>query len=294
MATIEEQTRLISRPMGQEGAYSANESERIKQQIDDLKSAASRAKVATYTIVISACAAIVILLVQIFVFKRDPSNNLLAIFGVICGATISYVIAHGTRPYAEELAELDQQLHLLEDTTEERRAERLFKLHQLDLKQYYSQTLRQANVIFVVGLFCLFSGVLIVVGVLVLIYRAQNSDLVHQILLASTGVVSGFLTNFVGSIFLKMYTETIRSLTAFHNRLVTTHHMHYGALLAAKIADKKLLYETFSKMAIGTIMRPVEKEGKAAEKEEKNEAALEKHRKEDDAKGKNDPTAQEQ
>ena len=64
------------------------------------------------------------------------------------------------------------------------------------------------------------------------------------------------LTNFVGAIYMKMYGESSKSLTSFHNRLVATHHMHYGALLAAKIKDDpKLLNDTWSKMAIGTVSK---------------------------------------
>jgi hypothetical protein len=48
-------------------------------------------------------------------------------------------------------------------------------------------------------------------------------------------------------------------VTDFHNRLVKTHHIHYGAYLAARITDDpNLMNETFSKMALGTVPSGVE------------------------------------
>ena len=71
---------------------------------------------------------------------------------------------------------------------------------------------------------------------------------------AILGAVATLLGNFVGAIYVKMYAESTKSLTAFHNRLVGTHHMHYGAYLATRIVDEpELLNETWSKMAIGTV-----------------------------------------
>jgi hypothetical protein len=181
-----------------------NERSRIKAEKTALQARAKRAGLFKNIVLGIFVAAILAPFLEVFIFRLDPITVALPTFGIgiyLAAALYGSLLGMLSRPYEEEIAELNQQLELLEDTTEERRAERLFKLHQLDLKQYYSQTLRQAHSIFIAGLCCLVLGVIIVIGVLALIYGAQSTDLGHQILLASTGVVSGILTNFVGAIF---------------------------------------------------------------------------------------------
>jgi hypothetical protein len=46
-----------------------------------------------------------------------------------------------------------------------------------------------------------------------------------------------------------MHSETIKSLTEFHNRLVLTHHLHFGNFLAAKIANENLRESTLANIA---------------------------------------------
>ncbi|HEV2108778.1 MAG TPA: hypothetical protein VGR16_10990, partial [Thermomicrobiales bacterium] len=54
----------------------------------------------------------------------------------------------------------------------------------------------------------------------------------------------------IAVIFLRMFSETIQSMIDFHNRLVATHHVHFGNVLAAKITNEALRSETLSRMAL--------------------------------------------
>jgi len=106
-----------------------------------------------------------------------------------------------------------------------------------------------------VGVLCLVLGFVIIAITYYLVINGQFGVSTKTII-GVLGGVAGLLSNFVAVMYVKMYTEAIKSLIAFHNRLVETHHMHYGAFLAAKIKSHILLDKTFSHMAIGTVWKP--------------------------------------
>jgi hypothetical protein len=192
--------------------------------------------------------------------KAFPWTGLL--LGLLVGSICSFMIdsCYFRDPRKEDIQELQQRIELLEDMPEWQRAERLFKLHQIELKRYYDQALSQSKWIFYVGLACLLLGFLIIWGAYEIVVGKEVLVKENQkIVIAVVGAIGGLLSSYIASIYMKMYTESLRSLTDFHNRLVKTHHMHYGAYLAARIMDDHdLMNETFSKMAIGTVPSGVE------------------------------------
>jgi cobalamin biosynthesis protein CobD/CbiB len=133
------------------------------------------------------------------------------------------------------------------------RAERLFRYHQFELKRYYDQALHHSTWIFLVGVLCIVAGfVFISLTAYFLIKISPANSVAEQIILASLGAGGGILANFVGVIYLRMFSETIKSLTEFHNRLVITHRLHFGNFLAAKIDDQQLREKTLAEMALNT------------------------------------------
>ncbi|MBY9086169.1 hypothetical protein KIH86_18325, partial [Paenibacillus sp. HN-1] len=93
----------------------------------------------------------------------------------------------------------------------------------------------------------LLAGMIIVIVTITLIVNSSERD--NNLIIALTGGTTGILTNFVGVVFLKMYSETVRSLNIFHNRLVTTHHLHFSNFLISKIYDRDLREQTWAKLA---------------------------------------------
>ena len=91
----------------------------------------------------------------------------------------------------------------------------------------------------------------IIVGTTIFIIgtNAFVQDLSEKIVSASLGAIGGILSNFIAVIYLKIHSETIKSLTEFHNRFVFTHHLHFGNFLAAKISEKTLREKTLSEIA---------------------------------------------
>jgi len=58
------------------------------------------------------------------------------------------------------------------------------------------------------------------------------------------------LADFIGVIFLRMYSQAIGSMSRFHERLVNTHHLHFGNFLAARISRDADQDRTLKEMAL--------------------------------------------
>jgi hypothetical protein len=131
---------------------------------------------------------------------------------------------------------------------EERRAFRLFQLHSLDLKRYYDLALSQRRIVFGLGVLCVVVGAGIAVTALLLLSETTTST-EENILVAGIGAIGAILSNFVAVVYLKMFRDTVGSMNIFHTRLVATHHLLFGNLLAARISSKELRDETLASMA---------------------------------------------
>jgi hypothetical protein len=166
-----------------------------------------------------------------------------------------YSLPRGGRQDELERFVIDQELDLLTfyNATDELRSERRFKLHQAELNKYYEIARSQSVQIFYVGVAFMIAGYLIIAAAMLLVaINLKDSALSDRIVVATLGAIGAFLSNFVGVIYIRMYSGTSTSLTSFHSRLVGTHHLHYGSYLAAKIIDQHAREQTLSQMAINT------------------------------------------
>jgi hypothetical protein len=148
--------------------------------------------------------------------------------------------------------EVESELDLLNisEKSREQRAEKLFKLHQFELKKYYDQTLRHSSWIFVVGIICILLGFAII-GFTIYLVSASTAltNIPEKVVSAVLGAVGGILANFIAVVYLKMHSETVKSLTEFHNRLVVTHHLHFANFLLSKIKKPELRETTLAAVA---------------------------------------------
>lgn len=149
-----------------------------------------------------------------------------------------------------QILELEEEMDLLRigDESLEKRAEKQFRIHQGELKRYYDQSLNQSKWIFWVGILSIVAGIGVILITLILIFNNPSSN--SEIIIAVTGGGAGILSNFVGVIFLKMYSESVKSLNTFHERLVTTHHLHFSNFLISKIFNENLREETWAELAL--------------------------------------------
>ncbi len=174
----------------------------------------------------------------------------LTVVPVLYGLVILVMAASITPSEAEsEIRQVEDELDLVqsESAGQEERAQKLFKLHQFELKRYYDQTLRQSKWIFIVGICCLVLGFSVIGASL---WFANQRDGRDKIIVAVLGGIGGILSNFIAVVYLKMHSQTIQSLTEFHNRLVLTHYLHFGNFLLAKIETQDLREKSLAQMAL--------------------------------------------
>jgi hypothetical protein len=183
-------------------------------------------------------------------WRTIPLVSLKILVPVLYGAAL-LVMASAISPneVEVEIRQTEDELDLLRssEASLEQKAQKLFKLHQLELKKYYDQTLKQSKWIFLVGIFCLLLGFGAIGGSLWLVHQAGQND---KTIVAILGGIGGILSNFIAVVYLKMHSETIKSLTEFHNRLVLTHYLHFGNFLLAKIDNQNLRDKSLAQVAI--------------------------------------------
>lgn len=147
--------------------------------------------------------------------------------------------------------QIDNEIDLLNTSVEsiEKKAEKLFRNHQFELKSYYDQTLTHSSQIFYIGIASIIVG-FIIIGITIYYFITSGSsiDLNDKIVIASLSAVGNILTGYIGAIYLKMFSEISKSLNEFHSKLVLTHNLHFTNYLAAKIKEDDIRNETIKNM----------------------------------------------
>lgn len=133
---------------------------------------------------------------------------------------------------------IDEELELLElnNTTIEQRAEKQFKQHQKELNRYYNENIRHMRGVYNVGIFTITSGLLLIAGTIILCIL--KSELINDYIVPTMGIVSGLASSLIGTLFIKMYTETINTSSKFHDKLVYSNNLHFNNLLISKVENK--------------------------------------------------------
>jgi hypothetical protein len=196
------------------------------------------------------------------IFLRPPFKNLrdLAIYYpprlllTFVIVLIAVIITRKTWNVEPEIRSLENEIDLLniDVASLEARSEKLYRNHQYELEKYYDQTLRHSSYIFTTGIVCIGLGFILVGLTFGLLYSTDGTD--EKIITGVVGSIGTITTNFIGAIYIKMYSETLNALTNFHNRLVLTHHLIFSNFLSSKIQDKKLREATISTV-VNTLVR---------------------------------------
>ncbi|WP_251135767.1 hypothetical protein [Exiguobacterium sp. s133] len=226
----------------------------INQKIDQ------KARKKIYTIVLS------IILICIGVFLRPLAGYygmvtlidkkiifMVSLTSIFYGTSIffsTFVVFQNI--YKTDLQEIENELDLLSISlsSEEERAEKLFKHHHVELKKYYDENLKQSSWIFIVGIICIIAGFSIIAFTLYLLYNNMSNQIENKIIIASIGAIGAILTNFIAVVFLKMHAETVKSLTEFHNRFVNTHHFYFGNFLISKVKNEEKREEALISLSL--------------------------------------------
>ncbi len=111
----------------------------------------------------------------------------------------------------------------------------LFLKHQAELKRYYDQALQQSGLAFVLGVFCVVSGLTVIALGFLLIQDGNNAE---RIITGALAAVGATLTGFVARVYLGIHRGAVESLTGFHGKFVETHHLHIAGVFASRVDDE--------------------------------------------------------
>ena len=120
----------------------------------------------------------------------------------------------------------------------------MFKMNQKELMRYYDMNLAQTKFLSGLGIIMIIFGILIIV-VSVVVYVYMDAD---KIILL-TGNISGILIDFVGAVFIRMYTQNVEAAVRFHAKFAESNNLLLANSIANKIEDEKLREETLSEIA---------------------------------------------
>lgn len=220
----------------------------IQERLRELGDHRRRAELTRWVIVGAAGAAALAGLLIAVITREAFFAAYIAAYGVLALVLLP-IPGRRIGALRDEIASSKEQLDLqgLLDE-EERRAFRLFQLHNSELKRYYDSALGQRRAIFGLGIFCILLGASIAIVALALLSASPTTDQ-EKILITGMGAIGAVLTNFVAIIYLRMFRDTVASMNVFHTRLVSTNHLLFGNLLAARIDDSKERDDTLSRMA---------------------------------------------
>jgi len=175
-------------------------------------------------------------------------STIVAVVFIVCMQFITFINTDQERMRLESRhKELRESLELLEieEKQYEKRAEIHFQNSQKEVKRYYDTNLSHLRWVFPLGIGTIVLGVVVIIISIVVFGDATSESIVPVAL----GISSGVFLDFIGAIFIKMYVETIKASTAFHNKLIHSNNNLFANVLITKISDEKLKNETLAEMA---------------------------------------------
>lgn len=142
----------------------------------------------------------------------------------------------------KEFSEIDPEKRAL-------RAEKMFRMNQNELMRYYDMNLSQTKFLSGLGIMMIIFGILIVVASLYM-YMSMDTDKV----LLFVGSLSGIVVDFIGAIFIKMYTKNIEAAVKFHAKFAESNNLLLANSIANKIEDDKIRENTLSEISKSIIL----------------------------------------
>ena len=142
-----------------------------------------------------------------------------------------------TRREEKEFSEIDPEKRAL-------RAEKMFRMNQKELMRYYDMNLAQTKFLSGLGIMMIIFGILIVTASLYM-YTSLESNKV----LLLVGSLSGIVVDFIGAIFIKMYTKNIEAAVKFHAKFAESNNLLLANSIANKIDNDKIRENTLSEMS---------------------------------------------
>lgn len=145
------------------------------------------------------------------------------------------------RQEEKEFSEIDPNKRAL-------RAEKLFKINQKELMRYYDMNIAQTKFLSILGIGMIISGVAIVV-ISCFAYISLDSDKILLIV----GNISGVIVDFIGAVFIRMYTQNLNAAVKFHAKFAESNNLLLANSIANKIENEELREMTLSDISKGIV-----------------------------------------
>lgn len=129
------------------------------------------------------------------------------------------------------------------------RAEKLFRMNQKELMRYYAMNLAQTKFLSILGIVMIIAGIVIVL-VSCTVYISSASDK----MLLVVGNISGIIVDFIGAVFIKMYTQNLEAAVKFHARFAESNNLLLANSIANKIENVDLRERTLSDISKEIVM----------------------------------------
>jgi hypothetical protein len=129
------------------------------------------------------------------------------------------------------------------------RAEKMFRMNQKELMRYYDMNLAQTKFLSGLGIMMIVFGISIVMATLYM-YMYLNEDTV----LLFVGSLSGIVVDFIGAIFIKMYTKNIEAAVKFHAKFAESNNLLLANSIANKIENDTIREITLSEISKNIIL----------------------------------------
>jgi hypothetical protein len=115
--------------------------------------------------------------------------------------------------------------------------------------RYYDMNLAQTKFLSGLGIMMIIFGILIVMATLYM-YMSLETDKV----LLFVGSLSGIVVDFIGAIFIMMYTKNIEAAVRFHAKFAESNNLLLANSIANKIEDDNIREETLSEISKNIIL----------------------------------------
>lgn len=149
----------------------------------------------------------------------------------------------------EDARKEEKELSEIALEQKELRAEKMFRMNQKELMRYYDMNLTQTKFLSALGIMMIIFGMLIVATSLYM-YMSLNADKA----LLFVGSLSGVIADFIGAVFIKMYTKNIEAAVKFHAKFAESNNLLLANSIANKIEDDKLRETTLSEISKNIIL----------------------------------------
>lgn len=179
---------------------------------------------------------------------------LILIFAVLCCLVVvscffDWKTAKNIEKLEADAREEEKEFSEIDPSKRALRAEKMFKMNQKELMRYYDMNLAQTKFLSGLGIMMIIFGILIVVASLVM-YIYTDAD--KTLLLV--GNISGIIVDFVGAVFIKMYTQNVEAAVRFHAKFAESNNLLLANSIANKIENEELREMTLSEIAKDIIM----------------------------------------